>query len=247
MIVPCMFRNVRSYAIGLAIAITALIFLAPPASLAQSASGTDCGCTKTGPFVDPDPGKAPYVPASSGDSAASSARYRLNTTQGGENLPANVSIVRLSDGATVLQTTGAFWGFSPDQDRFLIWWQTGSIFQADLYDLSTTPAVKRRTFSGAFTSLRFRFSDNGRFLLMAGLISGGTQVQLEYVNAETGDVRLVKTLPIPTTGSIDADVAGWGYGPDPSRLVYTCPPWSSGNSEQVLSCNSAPAATFSAS
>jgi alpha-tubulin suppressor-like RCC1 family protein/Tol biopolymer transport system component/chitodextrinase len=206
---------------GAAWMIAALILLTPPAALAQLAAGTDCGCTKTGSFVDPDPGKAPFIKAD-GDSATSSAKYRLTATPGGTNLPANVSIVRLADSATVLQTTGTFWGFSPDQDRFLIWWQTGSIFQANLYDLTgAAPNAPIRTFSGNFTSLRFRFSDNGRFLLLAGLVSGGAQVQLEYVNAATGDARLVRTLPIPATGSIETDVAGWGYGPDPSRIVYS--------------------------
>lgn len=213
-----------SYLRGLAFVIAGLIAFTPQAALAQLASDTDCGCAKTGSFVDLDPGKAPYVPDVSGNSAASGSKYRLTATPGGPNLPAAVSIVRLAGGTTVLQATGSFWGFSPDQDRFLIWWQTGSIFQANLYDLTgATPNAPIRTFSGAFTSLRFRFSDNGRFLLMAGLINGGAQVQLEYVHAATGDVRLATTLPIPTTGSIggDADVAGWGYGPDPSRIVYT--------------------------
>jgi PKD repeat protein len=209
--------------IGLALALVSLIAFPPPMAHAQLASGTDCGCAKTGPFVDPDPGKAPFINAG-GDSAASSPKYRLTAIPGGPNLPANIAVVRLADGATALQTTGLFWGFSPDQDRFLIWSQTGSVFLATLYNLTgITPAAPLRTFSGAFTSLRFRFGKDGRFLLMAGLINGGTQVQLEYVNAATGDPRLITTLPIPTTGTIDgdSDVAGWGFGPDSSRIVYS--------------------------
>lgn len=212
----------RMPVIGFTLALALLIAFPLPMAHAQLVSGVDCSCAKTGPFVDPNPGKAPFINAS-GDSAAASPRYRLSATEVGPNLPANVTIVRLEDSATVLQASGLFWGFSPDQDRFLIWSGTGSVFQADLYDLSAVPAVKRRTFAGAFTSLRFRFGKDGRFLLMAGLASGGTQVQVEYVNAETGDPRLIATLPITPTGTIDgdSDVAGWGFGPDSSRIVYS--------------------------
>jgi len=223
----------RSRLLGLAWVIAGLIAFTPSVALTQPASGTDCGCGKTGSFVDPHPGKAPYILVDAidpniGHSAASNARYRLSVTPGGVNLPANVTIVRVADGAIVLQASGTNWGFSPDQDRFLIWSQTGSfpntMFQATLYNLAgATPGAPLRTFTGAFTSLRLRFSKDGRFLLMAGLINGGAQVQLEYVNAATGNAPLVTTLPIPAAGSIDgdADVAGWGYGPDSSRIIYS--------------------------
>jgi hypothetical protein len=152
---------------GIALVIAGLIAFTSSVALTQPAPGTDCGCGKFGPFVDPNPGKAPYIDASSGDSADSNARYRLSATPGGANLPATVSVVRIADGATVLQTTGLFWGFSPDQDRFLIWSQTGgfpnTVFQATLYNLNgAAPGAPLRTFSGAFTSLRLRFSKDGR-------------------------------------------------------------------------------------
>ncbi len=215
----------------LATALLAGLMLAIPfaGASAQSAAGTDCGCTKTGAWIDPDPGQKPFV-AANGDSAAANPTFRVIATPGPPNGPANVSVVPLAGGvpgASILSTTGVNWGFSPDQNRFLIWSITGvapnTVVQADLWDLTTTPATHHRSFGGAFTSTRFRFSDDGRFLLQAGTAFGGTQIQLEWVKAATGDVRLATSFPVASPPGVIGDefeVAGWGYGPDASRVVY---------------------------
>jgi Tol biopolymer transport system component/chitodextrinase len=203
-----------------------MLLLAAPAR-AQLVSGTDCGCTTTGAFVDPDPGVKPFV-APNGDSAPSGAKYRVSVSAGP---PVIADVVPLAGGVpsgpSRLTTTGSFWGFSPGQDRFLIWSVTGTapntVIQADLYDLTTTPATHRRTFGGAFTSKRYRFSADGRYLLMAATAFGDTQIQLEWVEAATGSVRRSTSFPVSSPPGMvgdEFDVAGWGFGPAASRVVY---------------------------
>ena len=202
---------------------------APPVA-AQLRERQDCGCTTTGAFVDPNPGQKPFI-AANGDSAASSPKFRVVVTPVGPNVAPIVDVAPLvggQPGPSRLTTSGLFWGFSPDQDRFLIWSITGSFpnvaIQSDLWDLTTTPASHRRAFGGAFTSKRFRFSNDGRYLLMAATTFGGTQIEPEWMRAATGDVRPSTAFPVnspPGMVGDEFDVAGWGYGPDSSRVVYS--------------------------
>ena len=161
----------RARITGPAAALAVLFVFAPSVASAQLRSGTDCGCSQISPFVDPNPGKAPYIDAS-GNSAASSPRYHV------EALPVTggwVNVVRTTPERRCFKR--AVSGGASPPIRIVSSSGPGPSFRPT----STTSPRRRSPISAPLAAPSrpsvSRFSDDGRFLLMVGLIFGGTQAQ----------------------------------------------------------------------
>ncbi|RIL05808.1 MAG: hypothetical protein DCC71_08995 [Proteobacteria bacterium] len=222
-----MHRGARGSRIAWLLCAAAALAL-PAAGRAQNVPA-DCGCSLTGPYVDPDPGVGLRAPnAATGLSPG--GRYRVVVTSLPGQSPATLDVVRVSDGATLLQGAGGVqWGFSPDDDRFVIGSFVGAPpgqqFEYALHDLASATPQTPIWSNGPtpWSSARLRFSEDGSVFLFAGhQPTLGTSLAI----IEVASRSLFQTGFLPSTapGDLDADedpaVEGWGFGPNPARFVY---------------------------
>jgi Tol biopolymer transport system component len=213
-------------AAGLALVIGVALAAGMPAG-AQT-PGTDCGCTDIGQYVEPDSGVRPSVTAGG---LSPSGRYRVDVTSIPGQTPATLNVVRVSDRAVILgNVSGLQWGFSPDDDRFLIWWFIGSAgnqqFEYQLYDLAAGASASRPIWSNGpapWSSARTRFSEDGSVFLFAGT-EASQGVLLALLEIASGSRYETSFFTSTAPGDVDDDdnptVAGWGFGPDPTRFVH---------------------------
>ena len=188
-------------------------------TIATSAPPTCC----TGSFVNPAVG----VNIGSTQGLSPSHKYQVETSAGSLGL-ANITVRRVSDAHIVLANTqAAFWGFSPDDDRFVTHSVQdpggASIDHVALYDLTrATPLIWS---SGDSThSSRIQFSPSGRYLFYSDVV-GGPQTHLTLIDARTGtkefnDDSISQLAGAPVAGQDLFGTIGWGFGPDDSRFVY---------------------------
>lgn len=197
-----------------------LLLLLLPAVAAAQTPGTDCACTLTGAFVEPDPGVRPATGAVSPGGA-----FRVE----GGALPGPVTVVRQSDDVAVLQAQAGSWGWSPDGERVVIALVSGTppnqLHEYWLYDLSQGPTSTPiwQAASTLWGSTRLRFSEGGAVFLFAGVIFN-SQVQLEVLElasaASYATTFSFYNPPAQLDDDVDPTVAGWGFGPDPTRFAY---------------------------
>jgi hypothetical protein len=220
----------------LAVGLTATALALASDSAQSGAAATppgDCGCTTTGPYVDPAKGVNVDV---NKDGTSPNGKYQVSAT--GVGAPpglANVTVTRVSDNHTVLTTQTAFWGFSPDDDRFVTHFVQdpggASIDHVSLYDLtSATSNVPIWSSDVSTHSSRIQFSPTGRYLFYADDFNGQTQFAL--VESTTGTVRANAAFTpfsgAPVEGEDSFGTVGWGFGPNDSRFVYG---WLSGQTD----------------
>jgi len=214
---------------------------APDANAAVA--GIDCECTATGAYLLPDPGVRPAtgtIDASFSVITSPGGKYRLERQGSNPQDPWNV--VRVSDGTVLrfgLVANNFTW--SPDDDRLATNYQDASALQYfGLWDL-TAPggAAEIWSLNGVvWASARHRFSDDGSSYLFAGA-RNVNQITLNVVDVATREVHAV-TFPVGTLpADVDVDlpenfdapsnpsIAGWGWGPDATRFVYS---WRTGTS-----------------
>jgi Tol biopolymer transport system component len=218
--------SVRRFAFAIA---TCAFLLAASQPAAALTSGTDCGCSLTGEYIAPDPGVEPPL-ASAATGLSPGGRYRIVITSLANQTPATLDVVRVADGVVLLHNvTGLEWGFSPDDDRFVIGFFTGTApnqqFEWSLYDLAGgMPAPKIWSNGPApWNSSRFRFSKDGKVFLFAGYhpTPGVHVALLEVASRSLWETSFFpKTAPGNVDDDADPSVAGWGFGPDPTRFVY---------------------------
>ena len=98
-----------------------VLFVQP--AKAADRPGVDCGCYTTGLYINPDKGKGLYKKILSVDEGSSkSGKYTYTTANIGGIFVLNV----FTEGGTELVDIhfipygNVFWGFSPDEDRFVI-------------------------------------------------------------------------------------------------------------------------------
>jgi hypothetical protein len=183
------------------------------------------GCC-TGPYVD----AAQGVAIANKAGASPSGKYVVETSAGATGL-ANVTVRRSSDQQIVLTgIQAAFWGFSPDDDRFVTHWveQPGStsIDHVGLYDLASAyPASPIWADPMPSTqSSRILFSPSGNYLLYT-YVGGDGKTHLTLVDARTGAVAFTDdSIPLvtgaPVAGQDSFGTIGWGFGPNDNRFVY---------------------------
>ena len=174
-------------------------------------------CTSTGPFVDPAPGVNLDVKQ---DGTSSKGKYQV-TASG-----ANIQVVRVLDQKIMVKTQSSFWGFSPDEDRFVTSLVQDPIHQVALYDLTgANPQAPIWTSGDSTHSARIQFSPSGHYLFYTDVV-GGPRTQLILVDAHTGTVEFTDSIqpfagaPIQGESGDSFGTVGWGFGPKDSRFVY---------------------------
>ncbi len=174
-------------------------------------------CTSAGPFVDPAPGVNIALTQAG---ASPSGKYQIVVSGGAPAGLANFTVNRGNQ--AILSGQAKFWGFSPDDDRFVTLAVQGSIQEVALYDLTrANPQAPIWTSNISTLSTRIQFSPSGRYLFYSAVV-GGPQTQLMVIDAHTGTVEF--TDSIPQAGGAPGDDAfgtiGWGFGPNDTRFVY---------------------------
>ncbi len=194
-------------------------FAHPSLPAAPSDSGVECGCTRTGPYLDPDGGQSP---ATNPDGTSPHGVYKLTATGSGL---VNLTITRVPTGTVVLSLAGisaTAWGFSPDDDRFVYHYSTGGMHNVYLYDLAAQPARLVWQSSVSTSSARIIFSQNGRFVLYAAL-TATQHTYLKIVEAVTGDTsyqtEFTFTSPLGWPDD-EYGVAHWGFSPDSGDRTF---------------------------
>jgi Tol biopolymer transport system component len=206
---------------GVAIAAAACAAMLLAGAAGAQVAGTDCDCAETGAYVSPDPGVRPSASAVSPGGA-----FRVD----GGALPGPITIRRQSDEAVVLEVQAGTWGWSPDGTRIVISLVTGTppnqVQDYWLYDLagaSPQTPIWHLGPSALWSSTRLRFSDDGAVFLFAGLVFN-SQVELQALEIATGALFSTSFSFYNPPANLDDDsnpqVAGWGFGPDPTRLAY---------------------------
>lgn len=216
----------------------------PPATAALD--GTDCGCTETGAYLVPDPGVRPAIgPMNPSLDVITSPGGRYRLVRQGSNPHDPWRVERVSDGALLHPGIVADdFTWSPDDHRLATTDQDASALQSfalfDLTDLSVNGRAREIWALGGsvWASARHRFSDNGSSYLFAG-VRNVDQITLNVVDIPTRAVH-AQTFPVDNLpGDVDEDldgewdrnqnpsIAGWGWGPDPTRFVYS---WRTGTS-----------------
>ena len=184
--------------------------------LAADRPGIECGCAKTGNYVQPASKDLRQVK----ENASPSGKYQVEVTAG--VAPGTVSIVIKQDGHTILNWSGTAtnWGFSPDDDRFVIHGLYTSRHYVWLYNLDPDP---NRQYEDAhevwasggveISSSRIRFSPHGRYLLYAGVTNAGG-LFLRVMDAQNGDERYAGDTTSLYSIPAEEGVAGWGFSSD---------------------------------
>ena len=233
---------------GKAGAVLALLLLCAFAPAAQAQlDGTDCNCTATGAYLVPDPGVRPAIgtiDATFSVITSPGGKYRL--VRQGSNPQDPWRVERVSNG-TVLHPgiVANNFTWSPDDDRLATNYQDASALQYfslfDLTDLSVNGRARQIwTLGGTvWASARHRFSDDGSSYLFAG-VRNVNQITIHVVDVPTRATYAVGPLVAATLpADIDTDlpenfdaqsnpgIAGWGWGPDATRFVYS---WRTGTS-----------------
>jgi PKD repeat protein len=208
--------------------VSTLIALPEDSALASDLrDGIDCNCSKTGSFVKPNSGKAPEVKVIS-----SSDGLTVGTSPGGKyrfEKDANaISVYRIGshDVRVFNESIGGHsvgYGFSPDDERFVLHWMSGPSHHMRLYDLekatANTPApqvedAEQELNSG---SVQVRFSNKGRYLLHAALVASATEIRISVHDARTGRRAHLAQFPnvtAPADGKTRFGSAYWGFSPD---------------------------------
>ena len=198
----------------------------PDCSISSTPPPPPTCCTSTGPFVDPAPGVNVDVKQ---DGTSSKGKYQVTASGGAPAGLANIQVVRVSDQKIMVTTQSSFWGFSPDEDRFVtssVQDPGGtSIHQVALYDLTrANPQAPIWTSGDSTHSARIQFSPSGHYLFYTDV--GGPRTQLILVDAHTGTVEFTDSIqpfagaPIQGESGDSFGTVGWGFGPKDSRFVY---------------------------
>ncbi len=205
-------------------------------SPAGGGTGTpSCVCSLTGAYV------APATPVDASDRPLSPRGiYTLSATMDTSN-PAtgtSLSITRNKDQVVVfpqrnLPITTNF-GFSPDDNRFVLHYLSGSIDTVELYDLTVQPArkiVSTQSPSGT-NSTAISFSASGRYLLYEYVYVNGSStlahLQLYQIQNVAGQLLVYDSgdfsfVSVQGSGEDTYGVVGQGFSPDnpETSFVYS--------------------------
>ncbi|WP_374456509.1 fibronectin type III domain-containing protein [Nocardioides sp.] len=205
-----------------AIALLALVLASlaaqPPGPSTATVDDGDasCACPVTGPYVAPAGVRTIFVD-DDGSSATSSPRYRVSATG---SLPAiTLTIRRTADDSLVdtIVTDLPSWGFSPDQDRFVVTGIRNGLHEVEVHDLtSANPSDVLVSVSTTEDAGRLGFSPHGEFFAYTGLVDGtNNTVHQQIWDARTGTRRLDTQYAFavgPSGGTFGE--AGFGFSPD---------------------------------
>ncbi|MBG0859556.1 MAG: choice-of-anchor D domain-containing protein, partial [Bacteroidales bacterium] len=197
--------------------------------------GIECGCDKTDTYVAPAVYKI-LVETEPSQKEFFSPHHKYSLTAEVDPIdPDKVDITIKSNGKTIFSepTSAAGWGFSPDEDRFVMYGVTSGSFQIRLIDLNPDPGREGEmavpvTGSNIFESLgisssNISFSPHGKYLLFAGIdnrSASGALLILDVFNSKTGE-EVYKIAGTSISGYASGkSVAGWGFSPDVNDATF---------------------------
>jgi Tol biopolymer transport system component/chitodextrinase len=190
-------------------------------SWAGGRAGIDCDCNYTGEYSAPGglrkPGLGEPSSAEEGSSPKGKYTYKVDSSPSGTGVQLFIEVregqtLRLDFGpATVTQ---AGWGFSPDEDRFVIHSiGTDGTYHIWLYDLQA--GINSEVLHSIFTDFGdsvLGFSPNGRYFSHV-IRSSSDQVTLKVMDVlDPGDEYAAQFSLVPVS-SENAGLAGWGFSP----------------------------------
>jgi PKD repeat protein len=201
---------------------------------AMATNGIDCDCTNVGSYIAPDQGVEPQFVATSGDSSTSpNGIYRVTTNLTGSIV--NLVVTRISTGATLLTESppaSSTFGFSPDDDRFVIQYMDGSTHNVALYTLTGSNAAPVFAPLAVVTgSSRVQFSSHGEYFFYSALTSQ-SHTALSIYDVRTGSLAYQNEFTFsvpPGSPGDDFGVATWGFSPDSQDRTFVYA-WVSGQS-----------------
>ncbi|MBG0860397.1 MAG: choice-of-anchor D domain-containing protein, partial [Bacteroidales bacterium] len=213
--------------------LSAFFFLFEICSLGQDGRpGIECGCDKTGKWVAPAVKNiAVEEDTATFERSSPKGKYKLySSLESGD-----VTIGIYYNGVEIFNETNSTtgWGFSPDEDRFVMFGQFQNMFWIRLVNLNPDPdkegepaviVTGHNLFSATnLSSAKISFSPHGKYLLFAGLDKtsvNNTQLILYIFNSKTGDA----VYEIPSTSVIGyvsgKSGAGWGFSPDAKDATF---------------------------
>ncbi len=204
-----------------------VVWCAP--ALASPAAGVDCACAATGAYLLP---QAPVEMAAADGTTGLSPGGKYVVSAGGDGGSGFlVSVARVSPPASLLvDLPGVQWGFSPDDDRFVILRFSGGIPTATLYDLAgaspSTAIYETPSLAGGGL---LAFSPGGGYALAMSLGTQPDEFVLDVRDAASGarvhDARFAFAPPPADALPAGAEELGSvvvGFGPDARdrSLVY---------------------------
>ncbi len=180
--------------------------------------GIECGCNDYGRYVEP---SSKVILVEDGGSVqegrSGKGKYTVEVTPAPLD---NRHIYIYYNGVSIFDevTSATEWGFSPDEDRFVMHGQSNGSHWCRMIDLSpastngTTPIPHDLISSNSFQP-DIRFSPHGKYLLYAA-ITYQNFLSLYIFDCKTGDqVYYVSVANLVGLAS-GKSVAGWGFSPD---------------------------------
>ncbi len=199
--------------------------------------GTDCNCGATGLYLLPDPGVRPARGIDVADGLIDSPGRKYGLERQGNQAGASWNVYLKSPRRLLI--TGLAAGnfmWSPDGDRLATSSQDSNSLQYfKLWDLAAQGgAVEIWNQNGLRWTgeARHRFSDDGSSYLFAGG-RNGNEITINVVDIPTralhAETFVVGTLPTDLNvdlgenfaAPVRPEIAGWGWGPDATRFVYS--------------------------
>jgi hypothetical protein len=180
--------------------------------------GAPCLCGLTGSYVAPSTGVGPAAGASSPHN-----KYTLSATPNGSL----VSLIVTKGNTTVLNQntpTSSTWGFSPDDDRFVIDNVSNSTESITLYNLAAGSSPDTWSTSQTLgvagnnqSPSQLFFSNSGAYLAYVALLPNSSSTQIQLVNAISGKPLFTSSalswVTVAGTGEDQFGVASFGFSP----------------------------------
>jgi len=191
----------------------------------------ECGCDKTGRYVAPAVKNITVEEGSaSNEGSSSKGKYKLYSSLESGAVTIGIYYNNVGIFNETNSTTG--WGFSPDEDRFILFGQSDNMFWMRLVNLNPDPdkegepaviVTGQNLFSATnLSSAKISFSPHGKYLLFAGLDKTSvdeTRLLLYIFNSKTGDAVLERNTSVVGYAS-GASGAGWGFSPDAKDATF---------------------------
>lgn len=181
--------------------------------------GTGCACSKTGPYLAPNAGVSPAPGSSSPNNkytfaATGSSSITLIVKKGAAVLLNQV----FSSGSNALA-----WGFSPDDDRFVIDDVSSTTETVSVYNLAgSTPNIAIFSLTSPSNSSQLAFSPSGQYLVYTG-VTGPLSATMQIYNALTGKKVYQNDFSLTATPTSVQDAysgGGWGFSPDKPETTF---------------------------
>lgn len=199
-----------------------LCVLLQPAVSAGGRSGIDCDCGTTGEYDVPQAFRKPALGGALSDTTGSSPDGKYTYTVGATSMapiPGIQIFLQVKENETVKVdfsgiVTKAGWGFSPDEDRFVIHTiDTNGQYHIFLYDLEKSEGnntVLEALFTDYGGGATLGFSSTGRYFSYA-VLSASNQLTLKVLDVTDSGKYHEAQFILGSASADNAGLAAWGF------------------------------------